>query len=79
MLRNIGSKYKDRRIITNTYKDGMAAIKVDVFDKDSIIKKEVRLRCSLSPLILNLVIKYDHHIKEKCRIGKTIKGETILI
>ncbi|KAF2905338.1 hypothetical protein ILUMI_00840 [Ignelater luminosus] len=45
----MGVKYKDRRIILNSYQDQLAVIKYREQQTDAKIRKSVRQECSLSP------------------------------
>jgi hypothetical protein len=49
ILKKIGVKYKDRRIIHSLYKNQMAVVKCGRIEKEAQIKKGVRQGCSLSP------------------------------
>jgi hypothetical protein len=52
ILKKIGVKYKDRRIIYSLYKNQRAIVKCDGIEKEARIKNGVRQCCSLLLLIL---------------------------
>lgn len=78
ILKRIGIKYHDRRIIWELYKNEVGIIKGDSKEEIAKIKKGVRQGCSLSPYLFNVYIQdaIDKIREEKSR-GISIQGHKI--
>ena len=78
ILKKIGVKYRDRRIIWSLYKDQTAVTRVDGHETRAAIQKGVRQGCSLSPLLFNLYIEQAiKEVKEQFEAGVTVHGQNI--
>jgi len=79
ILKRVGIKYKDRRVIYKMYENQKATIKIDNLEAKADIRKGVRQGCSLSPILFNLYIEYAmNQLKvETPEAGVKIHGERI--
>ena len=78
ILKMVGIKYRDRRVIYNLYRDQTAVVRVEGHEREASIQKGVRQGCSLSPLLFNLYIEQAiNEVKEKFGDGVTVQGEVI--
>lgn len=67
ILKRINVDYRDRRIITELYKNQTAFIKVGEKQREAAIKRGVRQGCNLSPLLFNIYIEQAiNKCKEYC-------------
>jgi hypothetical protein len=80
ILKKIGVKYKDRRIIYSLYKNQSAVVRNNEIQKESRIKKRVRQCCSLSALIFNTYIEETlNEVSEYMDVGVTSECEKVEI
>ncbi|XKL65583.1 hypothetical protein PGB90_009003 [Kerria lacca] len=77
MLKEIGVKYKDRRVKWNLYKEQKAEIKVEDKMGEARIRKGVRQGCSLSPILFNLFIEKVIEKMNERRSGVSIHGQKV--
>jgi hypothetical protein len=78
ILKKIGVKYKDKKIIHSLYKIHMAVVKCGGTEKEAGIKKGVRQSYSLLPLIFNTYTEEDlNEVREKMDVGMYIQSEKI--
>lgn len=78
IMKAIGIKYRERRVVHNLYKNQTAVIRIEGEEREAFVHRGVRQGCNLSPLLFNVYIeKAMQEIKEKCGNGITVQGEEI--
>jgi len=80
MMKRLGIKYTDGKILYNLYKDELAVIKIQYEVEKAKINKRIRQGCTLYPIIFNAYIQEAvDMIKENTNLGIKINGQTISI
>jgi len=78
MMKRLGIKYTDRKLLYNLYKNEFAVIRIQDEEEEVKINRGVRQCCTLSPIIFNVYIQEAiDMIKEYANLGIKINGQKI--
>lgn len=78
VLKTIGIKYRERRVIHNLYKEQVAVVRMEEEEREAKVRKGVRQGCSISPLIFNLYVEEAiNKVKDKGDWGINVQGRKI--
>jgi len=78
IMKRLGIKYTDRKLLYNLYKDELAVIRIQDEEEEVKINRGVRQGCTLSPIIFNAYIQEAVDIiNENAKLGIKINGQKI--
>ncbi|KAI5752456.1 hypothetical protein M8J77_017138 [Diaphorina citri] len=77
ILKDIGVKFTDRRLIFNLYKGQKAYIEIGTESETASIRKGVRQGCQISPYLFNIYIEKAIRECKECCTGVMLSGKRI--
>uniref|UniRef100_A0A8D8R4I6 Craniofacial development protein 2 n=1 Tax=Cacopsylla melanoneura TaxID=428564 RepID=A0A8D8R4I6_9HEMI len=77
ILKDSNVTFKDRRIISNLYKNQRAYIEINKESETAAIKKGVRQGCQISPYLFNIYIEKAINESKECCTGVMLSGRRV--